>query len=164
MFNDVKTFGQIASQQFRMFFPTYHRFSSITKPRNLVENFCILRLLFILISGIVVGNVLRLEWKIIKFVFSIFNNNLFLWNHAEILINSSFILVASSLILIWSAMTLVSSAKSKHLKKFEVLGKSFIKVIKRRGPKIELWDTPNYIYKWETLLELTYVNCLRLVR
>lgn len=42
-----------------------------------------------------------------------------------------------------------------YLKKFDTLGKSLIKILKKRGPNIGPWGTPNQIFNFGEFMEFT---------
>lgn len=74
----------------------------------------------------------------------------------------SFICEISSFKLVWLAIRLVSPENSKQLKKVETLGKSLIKIINKRGPKIEPWGTSN-IYLFILLELVVFMGILQAI-
>ena len=79
-------------------------------------------------------------------VFVVLSVNLLACNQIFKLINSRFIKRKASETISDSTITVVSSANKIYVKDSEMLDKSLIYSINSKGPSIDPWGTPHYIY------------------
>ncbi len=91
----------------------------------------------------------------INFVFSGCNESLWEQKNFTVFWNSRLTMFVKVIRLLWEACWAVSSAKSE-LNKLVHLGKSFIYIRKRRGPRMDPWGTPSNISRSGQKLFLYY--------
>ena len=102
--------------------------------------------------------------NIVKEDFSAFNVSLFVRNHALSAVIISLQASISSLIVLPCIKTFVSSAKILKLPWGQHFGRSFIKRIKKSGPRTDPWGTPQLIGLVFDLNLSIDVNCCRFPR
>ena len=97
---------------------------------------------------------------IINSVFSAFKVSLLDLSQLQIFKNLGIILVSRSLVFFIVEDILVSLAYIQISADFTAFGKSFIKIMNNRGPKMEPWGTPYDICLMEDSLPLTEQHCV----
>ena len=120
-----------------------HNLLSIITPRNLVLAVSLVASPSMLTD--IFGRALSLLENIMKWVFLIFRDSLFAFNHKEISLNSSFnvfIIISLSLPL---TNELLSSANSLGNVFLQTLARSFMYMRNKSGPSIDPCGTPHLI-------------------
>ena len=102
-----------------------------------------------------------MEWKITKFVFVMFRDNLFIQSQSYNFLSSVFIFFSKSFKL---SDSIVSSAKRKKLSFLEMLGRSLIYIRNNRGSSTEPCGTPHVTYLVSEFTPLIKTNCFLSVR
>ena len=112
------------------------RLLSRITPRNFVLFTLVMVLLPVLIGLI---SILFLYEKQIKWDFSQFNLSLFAFSQllTELISASRRKAISSGVVFLNLQLNVLSSANNENLKKFEQRGKSFIKIKKRSGPRMD---------------------------
>ena len=104
------------------------------------------------------------DLNMVKEDLSVFNVSLFARNHELREIIMFLQTLISSSILPPCTKTFVSSAKILKLPRWQQLGRSFIKRIKKSGPRTDPWGTPQLIGLVTDLCLSIDVNCSRFPR
>ena len=138
--------------------------SSMITPKNLVKD-NLSRVMPLRSKGVVmVDHYIRARWKIMKFVFFIFNVSFLAASQTVNFASSVLRIPITSSICLPSMKTLVSSANRIENNLSDTLGRSLMQIKKNSGPKTDPCGTPQVIF-FEVDLELFILtNCCLFVR
>ena len=98
-------------------------------------------------------------WKNVYLVLSLFRNSLFALNHLKTLFSSKLAVWKSSFMLLCEKNRFVSSANIMGSNILDTLHKSFTYIMKRSGPKIDPWGTPQIISRLDVFIAPVCINC-----
>ena len=101
----------------------------------------------------------RALWKNVYLVLSLFKDNLFALNHLKTLFSSKFAIWKSYFMLLCEKKRSVSSANIMGSNILDTLHKSFTYIMKRSGPKIDPWGTPQIISRLDVFIAPACINC-----
>ena len=101
----------------------------------------------------------RALWNSVYIILSLFRDKLLALNHLKNLIISKLAVWKGSFMFLCEKKRFISSANIMGSNTLDTLHKSVTHTMKRIGPKIDHWGTPQIISKLDAFMALVCLNC-----